>query len=79
MTRAHILVYDTLLEDSVDQMCGYVHVGDGAGVTGAHVTTWNPTDFARLMKWGEVTLSNYTSIIKLLLHIDGLGLIAKLS
>ncbi|XP_075990654.1 clavesin-1-like [Anticarsia gemmatalis] len=56
MTRAHILVYDSLLEDSLDQMCGYVHVGDGSGVTGAHITTWNPTDFARLIKWGEQSL-----------------------
>lgn len=45
-------------------MCGYVHVGDGSGVTGAHITTWNPTDFARLIKWGEVRniLFKYYSI-----------------
>ncbi|CAH0703474.1 unnamed protein product [Spodoptera exigua] len=53
MCRAHLLVYESLLEDSMDQICGYVHVGDGSGVTGAHITTWNPTDFARLLKWGE--------------------------
>lgn len=53
MTRTHALVYDSLMEDSLDQMCGYVHVGDGNGVTGSHVTTWNPTDFARILKWGE--------------------------
>ncbi|CAB3225893.1 unnamed protein product [Arctia plantaginis] len=56
MTRAHILVYDSLLESDLDQMCGYVHVGDGSGVTGAHITTWNPTDFARLIKWGEQSM-----------------------
>lgn len=56
MCRAHMLVYESLLEDSLDQMCGYVHVGDGSSVTGAHITTWNPTDFARLLKWGEVKL-----------------------
>lgn len=54
MCRAHVLVYESLLEDPLDQMCGYVHVGNGGNVTGAHITTWNPTDFARLMKWGEV-------------------------
>lgn len=54
MCRVHTLIYESLLEDPLDQICGFTHVGDGGGVTGAHVTAWNPTDFARLMKWGEV-------------------------
>ncbi|XP_072930560.1 clavesin-2 [Epargyreus clarus] len=56
MCRIHILVYETLLEDPQDQIFGFVHVGEGTGVTTAHVTAWNPTDFARLMKWGEQSL-----------------------
>lgn len=70
MCRAHILVYESLLDDSVDQMCGFTHVGDGCGVTGAHITSWNPSDFARLLKWGEVpteppiriTMSSYSIV-----------------
>lgn len=53
MCRAHIIVYEALMEDSIDQIFGFTHVGDGSGSSTAHVTTWNPIDFARLMKWGE--------------------------
>ncbi|XP_028170831.1 clavesin-1-like [Ostrinia furnacalis] len=53
MCRVHTMIYESLLEDPLDQICGFTHVGDGSGVSGAHVTAWNPTDFARLMKWGE--------------------------
>ncbi|KAI5647042.1 CRAL/TRIO domain-containing protein [Phthorimaea operculella] len=56
MCRAHALVYESLMEDPVDQVCGFTHVGDGSGATAAHVTTWNPSDFARLMKWGEQSM-----------------------
>lgn len=51
--RAHALVYESLLDDPTDQVCGYTHIGDGCGVTGAHIASWNPTDFARIIKWGE--------------------------
>ncbi|RVE51042.1 hypothetical protein evm_004333 [Chilo suppressalis] len=54
--RVHCTIYESLLEDPIDQICGFTHVGSGGGVTGAHVTAWNPTDFARLMKWGEQSL-----------------------
>ncbi|XP_026757873.1 retinaldehyde-binding protein 1-like [Galleria mellonella] len=56
MCRVHTLIYESLLEDPIDQICGFTHVGDGSGVTGAHITAWNPTDFARLMKWGEQSM-----------------------
>ncbi|KAM3968984.1 retinaldehyde-binding protein 1 [Aphomia sociella] len=56
MCRVHALIYESLLEDPIDQICGFAHVGDGSGVTGAHITAWNPTDFARMMKWGEQSL-----------------------
>lgn len=57
MVRAHVVVYETLMEDPVDQVQGFVHVGDGSGSSKTHVTIWNPVDFARLMKWGEVGFS----------------------
>ncbi|XP_063837312.1 retinaldehyde-binding protein 1 [Ostrinia nubilalis] len=56
MCRVHTMIYESLLEDPLDQICGFTHVGDGSGVSGAHVTAWNPTDFARLMKWGEQSM-----------------------
>ncbi|CAF4751536.1 unnamed protein product [Pieris macdunnoughi] len=53
MVRAHIVIYETLMEDQTDQIHGFVHVGDGMGSSKTHVTAWNPIDFARLIKWGE--------------------------
>lgn len=69
MCRAHIIVYEALMEDSIDQIFGFSHVGDGSGSTTAHVTTWNPIDFARLMKWGEVNIGGLdTHFFVVLLH-----------
>lgn len=77
MCRAHFLVYESLLDDSMDQMCGFTHVGDGGGVTGAHITSWSPTDFARLLKWGEVLtyllISVYSTIPFLCSSVEDLS------
>lgn len=54
MVRAHAVVYETLMEDQIDQVHGFVHIGDGMGSSKTHVTAWNPIDFVRLIKWGEV-------------------------
>lgn len=72
MCRAHIIVYEALMEDPTDQIFGVSHVGDGSGSTTAHVTTWNPIDFARLMKWGEVNISELNTHFFFLLHTDKL-------
>ncbi|XP_068618448.1 retinaldehyde-binding protein 1 [Battus philenor] len=56
MCRVHVVVYESLLEDPTDQILGFIHVGDGSGVTASHITAWNPTDFARIIKWGEQSL-----------------------
>ncbi|CAH2034625.1 unnamed protein product, partial [Iphiclides podalirius] len=53
MCRVHIVVYESLLDDQADQILGFTHVGEGTGVTSAHITAWNPSDFARILKWGE--------------------------
>ncbi|KAH8302255.1 hypothetical protein KR044_004513 [Drosophila immigrans] len=54
--RAHFLTYECLMEDQETQITGLNHVGDFGGVTAAHVTNWNPTEFARIFKWGEQSL-----------------------
>lgn len=54
--RAHFLTYECLMEDQATQICGLVHIGDFSGVVTAHVTNWNPTEFARFFKWSEQSL-----------------------
>ncbi|XP_067646252.1 clavesin-2 isoform X2 [Eurosta solidaginis] len=54
--RAHFITYECLMEDQATQICGLVHVGDFSGVTTAHITNWNPTEFARVFKWSEQSL-----------------------
>ncbi|KAJ0183911.1 hypothetical protein K1T71_000334 [Dendrolimus kikuchii] len=54
--RVHALIYESLVDDPTNQICGFCHVGDGNGASGAHIAMWNPTDFARLMKWGEQSI-----------------------
>lgn len=54
--KAHFLTYEYLMEDPQTQVLGLTHVGDFSGVTTAHVTNWNPTEFARLFKWSEQSL-----------------------
>uniref|UniRef100_A0A1L8DZ54 Putative phosphatidylinositol transfer protein sec14 n=1 Tax=Nyssomyia neivai TaxID=330878 RepID=A0A1L8DZ54_9DIPT len=53
MARAHFITYETLLEDPENQILGFTHIGDMSGVSAAHITCWNVTEFARIMKWGE--------------------------
>lgn len=56
MARAHWITYETLLEDPENQVLGVTHVGDMKGLSAAHITCWNPTEFARILKWGEQSL-----------------------
>lgn len=53
MAKAYFIVLETLLEDPENQVLGFTHVCDITGITTAHITNWNPTDFARILKWGE--------------------------
>ncbi|GAB0101010.1 cellular retinaldehyde binding protein [Sergentomyia squamirostris] len=53
MARAHFMTYETLLEDAENQILGFTHIGDMSGVSAAHITCWNVTEFARIVKWGE--------------------------
>lgn len=56
MSRVHSITYETLQEDQQNQIVGFVHIGDFKGITTAHVACWNPTDFLRMMKWGEQSI-----------------------
>lgn len=53
MAKIHVITYETLLEDPETQVLGLTHVGDLKGITAAHITCWNPNEFARLVTWGE--------------------------
>jgi hypothetical protein len=54
--RLHFLTYETLLQDSENQVIGFTHVGDFGGLTQQHIACWNPTDFMRILKWGEQSI-----------------------
>lgn len=56
MAKAHLITYETLLEDEETQVMGFTHIGDLKGASTAHITLWSPSDFATLMKWGEQSL-----------------------
>jgi hypothetical protein len=64
MAKAHVLTYEALLEDEVNQVYGFSHVSDLAGVSAAHVTLWSPSEFATAVKWGEVR-KNYETVLNL--------------
>lgn len=55
--KAHLLVYETLMESQEEQILGVVHIGDFSGASSSHVGVWrNPVEFLRLMKWGEQSI-----------------------
>lgn len=56
MIKAHLIAYETLMEDPENQVVGFVHVGDTSGMSAAHVTAWNPSEFAKIVKWGEQSI-----------------------
>ncbi|KAG8263329.1 hypothetical protein J6590_035167 [Homalodisca vitripennis] len=53
MSKAHMITYETLLEDEECQVMGFTHVGDAKGVSAAHITLWSPIEFSNLIRWGE--------------------------
>lgn len=54
MARIHMLTYETLINDEINQILGFSHIAEAKGVSMAHITLWSPTEFATIMKWGEV-------------------------
>ncbi|VVC28504.1 Cellular retinaldehyde binding/alpha-tocopherol transport,CRAL/TRIO, N-terminal domain,CRAL-TRIO lipid [Cinara cedri] len=53
LSSVHVLTYETLMNDEINQVMGYTHFGDFATVSPAHLTLFTPTEFATLVKWGE--------------------------
>lgn len=56
MARVHMITYETLMNDEVNQVLGFAHFADAKGITMSHVTLWSPTEFATIVKWGEVNI-----------------------
>ncbi|XP_046666586.1 alpha-tocopherol transfer protein-like isoform X3 [Homalodisca vitripennis] len=56
MCRIHGITYETLMEDEESQVRGFVHYGDGAGVSFPHLTLFTPKEAVRIVKNGERTL-----------------------
>lgn len=42
------------MNDEVNQVMGFTHVGDLSAISPAYLTLFTPTEFATLIKWGEV-------------------------
>lgn len=56
MAKMHFLCYEALLEDQEDQILGFTHVVDASGLSRKHIMNWSPSEFARILKWGEVSI-----------------------
>ncbi|KAI5701424.1 hypothetical protein M8J76_007220 [Diaphorina citri] len=56
MLQIHGMTYETLMEDEENQVCGFVHFNDGAGVSFPHLTLFTPKEAVRIVKNGERTL-----------------------
>lgn len=54
----HIITYETLLNDEVNQVVGFTHFGDFYAITPAYITLFAPNEFATLIKWGEVNITD---------------------
>ena len=54
MCRIHGIIYETLMEDEENQVRGFVHFADGAGVSFPYLTLFTPKEAVRIVKNGEV-------------------------
>jgi len=52
------MTYETLLNDEVNQVMGFTHFGDLDSITPAYITLFAPNEFATLIKWGEVNITD---------------------
>jgi len=53
VARAHIITYETLLDDEENQILGNTYFADAAGFGVQHIAMWNINELATIMKWGE--------------------------
>ncbi|XP_025423691.1 alpha-tocopherol transfer protein-like isoform X3 [Sipha flava] len=56
MTRMHAITYETLLEDQENQIRGFVHYTDAAGMCLQQLTLFTPREAIRIVKNGEQTI-----------------------
>ncbi|KAL6442245.1 hypothetical protein ACFW04_002485 [Cataglyphis niger] len=56
MCKIHAITYETLMEDEENQVRGFVHFADGAGVSFPHLTLFTPKEAVRIVKNGERTV-----------------------
>uniref|UniRef100_A0A2S2PB09 Retinaldehyde-binding protein 1 n=1 Tax=Schizaphis graminum TaxID=13262 RepID=A0A2S2PB09_SCHGA len=62
----HIITYETLLNDEINQVVGFTHFGDFDSITPAYITLFAPNEFATLIKWGEQSIPMRHKAIHLL-------------
>lgn len=55
MCKIHGITYEALMEDELNQVHGFVHFADGAGVSFPHMTLFTPREAVRIVKNGEVS------------------------
>jgi pyridoxine/pyridoxamine 5'-phosphate oxidase len=53
LVKIHMIAYETLMENETDQIMGFVHVGDFQTVGSSFISKFDPTEFMRILKWGE--------------------------
>lgn len=58
MCKIHAITYEALMEDEENQVRGFVHFADGAGVSFPHLTLFTPKEAVRIVKNGEVRSNN---------------------
>lgn len=56
MCRIHGVTYETLMEDQENQIHGFVHYTDAAGMCLQQLTLFTPREAVRIVKNGEVNL-----------------------
>lgn len=56
MARAHVIAYETILDDEINQIIGVTHLGDASNCGTEFVALWPVTDFITLLRWGEVNI-----------------------
>lgn len=54
MCRMHGVTYETLMEDQENQIRGFVHYTDAAGMCLQQLTLFTPREAVRIVKNGEV-------------------------
>lgn len=56
MCRMHGVTYETLMEDQENQIRGFVHYTDAAGMCLQQLTLFTPREAVRIVKNGEVNI-----------------------